>query len=396
MTLWSWTALDEQGNRLKGLSEESNKSLVVVRLREQNLFPVRIHRALFRTCLLRVMATRSKLYWSKASRKIGLMLEAGVPLLTVLEIMVDKENRVYRKRSWQKVYQSVRDGNELGLSMQAFHPPLGLHLEALIIAGERSGTLTNSFLEIAAQMEEEYFFEQKIKTALFYPILLFVIAVLVTYTLSVLVLPMYETLFSSLEAELPLITILIFNVGNYIPHGFAISVALAIGVVLFRGRNRKTKSANNFFYRIPGINQITRHQDVILFCSLLQRLLNAGMPLLQALDVMEGAVRRSDMKKLICDLVFEVREGKRLAPVFFVNSFFPSEAAKMIAVAEESGRLSEMLSHIARILRKELEDKLQKYTKMLEPLLVIGIAGIVGVVAVGILLPLFEMSMYIR
>ena len=102
------------------------------------------------------------------------------------------------------------------------------------------------------------------------------------------------------------------------------------------------------------------------------------------------------MKKLISDLRFEVSEGKRLAPIFRVNSFFPEEAAKMVGVAEESGRLSEMFGYMANMFRKELDQKVQQYTKLLEPLLVIGLAGIVGLVAVGILLPLLDMSTHIR
>lgn len=395
MTIWSWTALDEKGNNMTGTCQESSKSLVVERLRKQNLYPLRINKDFLRTWRLQLHAAKSKIYWSKASRKIGLMLEAGIPLVTVLQIMADKENNAYLKGGWKKVCQSVLDGNELGLSIKSFEPPLGIHLEGLLIAGERSGTLTKSFLEISAQLEEEYFFEQKIKTALFYPTLLMGIAVLIIYILSAVVLPMYETLFSGLDAELPTITTLIFNIGSVIPYALIIFLGLMFVYLLVKGKNQ-TMARLSYLYWLPGIGQIRKSQDIILFCSILQRMLDAGMPLVQALDLLEVVMRGEGMKKIISDLKFEVNEGKRLAPVFLRNSFFPAEAAKMIGVGEESGRLSEMLGHMARIFRKELEEKLQKYAKLLEPFLVIGIAGIVGVVAVGILLPLFEMSMHIR
>lgn len=396
MALWRWSAQDEQGNIKKGVWEESSKGIVVGRLREQKLYPLSIQKDYLRSLLFWFSATKSKLYWSRTSQKIGSMLEAGIPLLTVLEIISDKENDVQRKRGWQKVYEAVRGGNELGSSMKGINPSLGQHWQALIVVGERSGTLTRSFLEIATQLDEEYDFEQKIKAALFYPVLLLSIAIIVVYTLSVMVLPMYANLFSNLEAELPRITVLVFTIGSFIPYLLVAFFAL-IGVLLFlKGRKYQTKRKRSYLYWLPGIGQIKKYQEIILFCSVLERLLNAGMPLLQALNLLEEAVSGWDMKKLISDLRFEVNEGKRLAPVFLVNSFFPAEAAKMVGVAEESGRLSEMFGYMASMFRKELDQKLQQYTKLLEPLLVIGIAGIVGLVAVGVLLPLLEMSTHIR
>lgn len=396
MALWRWTAQDEQGNIKKGIWEENSKGIVVGRLREQKLYPLSIQKDYLRSLLFWFSATKSKLYWSRTSQKIGSMLEAGIPLLTVLEIISDKENDVHRKRGWQKVYEAVRSGNELGSSMKGINPSLGQHWQALIVVGERSGTLTRSFLEIATQLDEEYDFEQKIKAALFYPVLLLSIAIIIVYILSVMVLPMYANLFSNLEAELPRITVLVFTIGSFIPYLLVAFFAL-IGVLLFlKGRNYQTKKKISYLYWLPGIGQIKKYQGIILFCSVLERLLNAGMPLLQALNLLEEAVSGWDMKKLISDLRFEVNEGKRLAPVFLVNSFFPAEAAKMVGVAEESGRLSEMFGYMASMFRKELDQKLQQYTKLLEPLLVIGIAGIVGLVAVGVLLPLLEMSIHIR
>ncbi len=396
MALWRWTAQDELGNAKNGIWEESTKSLIVRRLREQKLYPLSIQKDYLRSWLFWFSSKKSKIFWSRTSQKIGSMLEAGIPLLTVLEIISDKENDVHRKNGWQKVYQSVRSGNELGSSMEGINPPLGQHWQALIIVGERSGTLSRSFLEIATQLSDEYDFEQKIKSSLFYPVLLLGIAIIVVYTLSVMVLPMYANLFISLDAELPLITVLVFTIGSFIPY-ILIAFFGLIGVLIFlKGRNYHSKSRISDLYWFPGISQIKRYQEIILFCSILERLLNAGMPLLQSLTLLEDAVRGRDIKKLISDLRFEVNEGKRLAPVFLVNNFFPAEAAKLVGIGEESGRLSEMFGYMASIFKKELEQRLQQYAKLLEPLLVIGIAGIVGLVAVGVLLPLMEMSTHIR
>lgn len=396
MTLWRWKALDEQGKSIKGIWEENSKESVVARLRKQKLFPISIHKDFLWSFLIRLSALDRKIYWSRAAHKIGSMLEAGIPLLTVLEIMADKERDRYRKRAWNLVLQDVREGNELSSSLQSFNPSLGPHLVALVTIGERSGTLTRSLLEISAQLEEEHNFGQKIKTALFYPSLLLVIAVAIIYFLSAFVLPMYVDLFDSLGAELPFITSLVFSIGTYIPYILVVFISIISTLIFYNIRYHYNNNRNrNYLSILPGIGRIKKYQDIILFCSLMQRLLDAGISLPQSLNLLDEAVKGKEIKKLINNLKFEVNEGRRLAPVFAL-SIFPAEAVRMVGVGEESGRLSEMLGYMARIFRTELEQKLQSWMNLLQPLLIIWIAGIIGVVAVGVLIPIFEMSMHIR
>ena len=395
MALWHWKALDEQGTALKGIWEENSKRSVVARLRDQKLFPVSIQKDILRSFLLKLNSNDRKIYWSRSARKLGSMLEAGIPLLTALEIMADKENDSYKKRAWNTVFQSVRQGNELGSSLKGFTPHLEPHLIALVSIGERSGTLTKSLLEISAQLEEEHNFGQKIKAALFYPSLLLGVAVIIVYFLSVFVLPMYVNLFDSLDAELPQITTILFSIGSYIPFILSLLGVIILACVLYNFGGSHNRQ-HSFIYLLPGIGRIKKYQEMILFCSLLQRLLEAGISLPQSLNLLAGAMSGKDMKKLVADLAHEVNEGRRLAPVFAFSGIFPAEAAKMIGIGEESGKLSEMLGYMTRLFRNDLEQKLQGWMNLLQPLLIIWIAGIVGVVAIGVLLPIFEMSMYIR
>lgn len=400
MTLWRWKALDEQGKILKGIWEEPDRKRVGQRLREQNCFPLHISKDLWRSLWSCFMSGKAKMYWSRTARKMGTMLAAGVPLLTVLDILADKERNASRKEKWHDVCQRVREGEDLAVSLKDFSPQPGQFAQAMIVTGEYSGNLADSFLEIADQLEEEYFFEQKIKTALFYPSILLIMVIIVIYTLSIIVLPLYQVLYNDLQAELPLITQTVFTVGSWIPQ---ISACLVLVTLFIAGGKRISFSSGRgnersefFLEYIPFISQLSRNKDLILFSALLARLLEAGYPLLQALTLLEGTVKGTKMRKIISELKFQVTEGNRLTPVFLLHSFFPVEAARMIETAEESGKLSEMLGNLARIYKHELEEKLQQFTKFLEPVLVIVMAGLVGIVAIAVLLPIFEISMHIR
>ena len=226
--MWKWKALDEKGNIHRGVWEESLASSGVAHLRRQKLYPVRLRRSILGSLGTKFNSQGGKLYWARTCRKIGTLLEAGIPLLTILDIIIEKESNLLRKNRWQRVNQKVLGGNDLSTSLEGFNPKPGLFLESMIKAGEKSGTLAECFLDVASQLEEEYFFEQKVKTALFYPLLLLIVALIVIYILSIIILPMYETLFQGLEAELPFVTKALFKVGASIPYLFGSVLLLFI------------------------------------------------------------------------------------------------------------------------------------------------------------------------
>lgn len=399
LMLWRWKALDEQGNILKGIWEERDRKRVAVRLREQNYFPLQISRDLCRSLCSGLMTGKAKMYWSRTARKMGTMLAAGVPLLTVLEIIADKEKNTSRKVKWYDVSKSVREGKDLAASLENFYPQPGQFAQAMIVTGEYSGKLADSFLEIADELEDEYLFEQKIKTALFYPLILFIMVLIVIYSLSIVVFPLYQVLYQDLQAELPFITRTVFTIGSFIPQLTAFIILI---ILLFAAEKQisfylsRPSAGSMFRESFPLVGQLSRNKELILFFALLARLLEAGYPLLQALILLEGTVKGTEMKKIIGELKCQVTEGRRLTPVFLKHSSFPLEAARMIETAEETGKLCEMLGNLARIYRYELEEKLRQFTKFLEPLLVIVLAGFVGLIAIAVLLPIFEVSMHIR
>jgi len=199
---------------------------------------------------------------------------------------------------------------------------------------------------------------------------------------------MYETLFQGLNAELPFVTQMLLKLGKGLPYlVFLVIIAVPLCATIGKGK---------ISWAFPGTKRIRRQRTWQQFCTLLARLLNAGIPLMESMILLGQIFREKEIARFIEEMRKAVQEGKRITSVLGDSKFFPLEAAKMLEVAEESGRLSEMFGYIAQMFKRELEEKLQQYPKVLEPLLVLGMAGLVGLIAVGMLLPIFDLSMHIQ
>ncbi len=388
MTLWRWKAVDELGKIHQGLIKSTEKNRVIARLRSRGLYLFRLRGVTLDTLWIWFNSRQALIYWARSARKIGTLLEAGIPLLTILNILEEKELNIFRKNEWQEVTLKVKDGNDLSFGLKGFIPAPGPFVESMIISGERSGTLAVSMIEVADQLEEDYFFNRKIKSTLFYPSLLLVVALVIVYTLSIVILPMYETLFQGLNAELPFVTQMLLKLGKGLPYlVFLVIIAVPLCATIGKGK---------ISWAFPGTKRIRRQRTWQQFCTLLARLLNAGIPLMESMILLGQIFREKEIARFIEEMRKAVQEGKRITSVLGDSKFFPLEAAKMLEVAEESGRLSEMFGYIAQMFKRELEEKLQQYPKVLEPLLVLGMAGLVGLIAVGMLLPIFDLSMHIQ
>lgn len=389
LVIWKWKAVDKNGIIRTGLRQDKTMEYVVAGLRGQNLYPLAIRPYALGMLRQRLLA-RSPAFWVRTVRKMQTLLQSGLPLLTVLEILNSKESNILIKTQWDKVHYDMTAGQDFSASLSGFVPEPGAFLSAMITAGENSGSLAECLSDAAEQLEQEYRFRQKITTALFYPALLLAGAVIVVYTLSRVILPVYADLFDGLGAELPFLTRLLFKGSGYIPYAVVIMATL---IILYRLKPKKSSAGRIFF---PGTRQIFRYRELMLFTGLFEKLLKTGYSVADTVKILEKTPISPELGQLVQDLKFAVNEGRRISPVFFLRPCFPLEAAKMLAIAEESGQVGEMFGHLVHMFKTELQERLERYSRTIEPVLVMGMAGLVGIVAVGVLMPVFEMSTHIR
>ncbi|MDP4125823.1 MAG: type II secretion system F family protein [Bacillota bacterium] len=389
-----WKAVDESGIIQHGSWIGEEISEVQARLRKEGYFPVAVRAT--RNWQSMFLPARSNIQWSQFARRLATLLEAGIPLLQALELMTFSEEKLtFEQEQWRNVKELVEAGSDLSEALSLLNSSPNTFVLSMIKAGEYTGTLGKVLNEIADELDQELVYHKKIKSALAYPLLLFIAVVVVLYVLSVWVLPMYEKLFTSMGAELPFLTRVIFAGGRLIPLLLwnTIGLSLCCLLVLKHGIPKRWKMGlDRLLGRIPFFGKVYRLRDLVQFSRILARLIDSGIPLLEALRLTAGTLRCQEMLELTNQLVNDVRQGKRMAPLLRSNRIFPREGAEMISIAEESGQLISMLQYVTKLFRQELDDQLNRLTRMLEPALILLLAGLIGLVASGVMLPIFDLS----
>ncbi|HWQ41036.1 MAG TPA: type II secretion system F family protein [Desulfosporosinus sp.] len=393
-----WKAVDVNGTIQHGTWVEDDISEVQTRLRNEGYFPLAIRTR--RNWQSIFLPSSMNFQWSHFTRRLATLLEAGIPLLQALEIMtLHEEKLTFQMEQWQSIKERVEEGNDLSEAMSLLKPSPTAFVLSMIKAGEYTGALGKVLSDVADELEQEHVYRKKIKAALSYPILLLVAVVVVLCVLSVWVLPMYEKLFIGMGAELPMLTQVIFDGGRMLPFFLWSMLGLVTGgllVLKLMDPGLWKKRLEHIPEKLPLIGKVYRLRDLVQFSQMLGRLLVAGIPLLEALRLTVGAVRGPEMLELINRLVLQVRQGKRMAPLLRASRVFPKEGAEMIAVAEEAGQLDRMLDYVTQMFRRELEDQLDQLMRMIGPALILALAGVIGLVAAGVMLPIFDLSSHLE
>ncbi|MDA8223420.1 type II secretion system F family protein [Desulfosporosinus sp.] len=394
-----WKAVDLNGKIRHGAWVGDEGTEVQTRLRKAGYFPVWVRATLnWKNVLL---PARANLKWSSFARRLATLLEAGIPILQALEMMTSpEEKRSFEQEQWKSVKERVESGSDLSEALALVNPSPNAFVLSMIKAGEYTGTVGKVLSEVADELDQEQVYQQKVKAALAYPMLLFSAVILVLYVLSVWVLPMYEKLFLSVGAtELPFLTRVIFAGSQKLPLFLGGVVGLVCGGVLvlkFTSPDHWKIRLDNLLGRAPLIGKVYRLRDLVQFSRMLARLLGAGIPLLEALRLTAGSLRSPEMLALTNRLVLNVRQGKRMAPLLRSSGIFPKEGAEMIGIAEEAGQLDQMLHYVTRIFRRELEEHLDRLMRMLGPALILALAGLISLVAGGVMLPVFDLSSHLE
>lgn len=393
-----WKAVDVQGTVKKGKWMGDNLSEVRTRLKNDGYLPVTIKP--YKNRFGAFVSFRSKVQWGHSARRLASLLEAGIPLLQALEIITPKRGKLsIEQKQWICVKDQVVMGYDLSEALNRLNPAPNSYVLSMIKAGEYSGSLGKTLNEVADELEQEEAFRQKMQTALAYPILLLIAVLVVLCVLSTSVLPMYERLFLSMGAELPILTKVIFIGGRKLPIVLESMVALLGGGLLclrlWKPKDWKKRLKNGMRY-LPFLGRIYRLSDLVQFTRVLGRLLATGIPLLEALRLTAGTLQSSEMIELTEQLIQSVRQGNRMANLLYASKVFPKEGAEMIAVAEETGQLDKMLSHVTRLIKRNLEYQLERFTHLLEPALILFLAGLIGLVAGGVMVPIFELSSHLE
>lgn len=394
--LFLWTGTDKRGVKVKGQSRGSNPSLIKADLRKQGIKPLKVRKqsTLFKKAEKRKILAKDL---SVFFRQLATMMAAGVPLVQSFEII----GRGHENAGMRDLILSIKGEVESGTALSdslAKHP---LHFDALVVslvnAGEQAGVLETLLDSIATYKEKTEALKAKIKKAMFYPMAVIVVAIIVTAILLIFVVPQFEDLFSNFGADLPAFTRMVVNMSEFMQEYWWIVVGILIGAgVSFKQAKKRSPAFNRgidrLILKLPIIGPIMHKAAVARFARTLGIMFSAGVPLVEALESVSGATGNvvfSDAVLLIRD---SVATGQQLQFAMAQTGLFPNMVEQMVAIGEESGSLDAMLSKVADFYEAEVDDAVDGLSSLLEPLIMSILGVLIGGLVVAMYLPIFKMG----
>lgn len=330
------------------------------------------------------------------TRQLATLVRAGIPLVESISALVDQTEKESMQKVLTALREDLREGTAFAKALEQ-HPKVfpALYIN-MVAAGEASGTLEAVLERLADFMEDQARLKGKITSALAYPVLMTIIAGALVGVLMVAVVPKVTSIFDHLGKELPWYTRLLIGVSGFLSSYWWLLILLIGGTIYGFQRWVATEEGrlkwDTFLLRIPLFGRLNLLVAVARFSRTLSTLLASGVPLLVAMDIVRNVLGNRLLEGVVREATSSIREGESIAEPLKRSGQFPPMVTHMIAIGEKSGQLEQMLENVSRAYESDVETKLQTMTSLLEPLVIVVMGGMVGFIAMAILMPLVQMN----
>ena len=335
------------------------------------------------------------------TRLLSSLLAAGVPLSRALVILTKEASSPAVSAKWKDVLDKVVDGMSLANAMAQSPETFPRIYVAMVEAGEAGGFLDVVLAQIAEFQSRQKELKAKVMAAMIYPCILFCLATVLVTALLVFFVPMLQKVFATLHGSLPLITQVVIGTSNFLrSYGIFIAIGMVVAILSLKtwfASEKGKRVWEGFILHVPMIGPLVAQFAMARFCRMLGTLLGAGVPLVQSLNVARRSIGNQILVDAVGQSIERVQQGGRLGQSLAdCKMLFPSSALEMISVAEESGKLDVELVRLAGVTEGDLNRNLQTTVSFAEPMLLFLIAGFIGTIFIGMLLPVLSMSQYIH
>ena len=400
MPVFSYKALNAEGSAEAGVIDADTPRDARTKLKSRRLHVTALESLVSAEKRVRVRAPwagkRARAELPMITRQFGTLLASGIPLMGTLNAVIEQAEERRLKAVLMDVRERVSQGVAFSDALGA-HPRLFSELYVnMVRAGEASGALDRVLFRLADYLHAARRLNSKIVAALTYPIIMLIIGTVVVVALMAFVVPKITDVLIKQKAALPLPTEILMAVSGLIRGYWWVGLAV-IGVVVFVfKRVRKTKPGrlwiDTMLLRIPVVGPLLRKSAVSRFALTFATLLESGLPVLECVAVVKRVVNNQLIANVLDDVQRKIAEGADIATPMKQSKVFPPVVGYMIAVGEESGRLEELLKRISQAYDEEIEIAAQRLTSLLEPIMIVVMALIVGFIVLSILLPILELG----
>lgn len=328
-------------------------------------------------------------------RQFSTLIKAGVTVVDATAVLALQTESKALKKALLDVEQEMREGNPLSDACSKHKKIFTPMFINLVKAGEVSGNLDETLDRLAEHFEKQHYTRQKIVSALSYPIAVGFIAIIVVIFLLVAVVPTFVSMFDDMGGELPGITKFVLSASGFMQSFWWLVVLMIFAIVFlitFFKRNNKTKYYFDYFLlKMPIFGNLLQKAALARMMRTLSSLFSSSVPILQAMSIVEKVVENEVLAKVIRESRDSLEKGRSMTEPMQSHWAFPPLVTQMIAIGEETGALDAMLSKIAEFYEKEVENGTDRLKSLIEPIMIVFLAGLVGTIVTSIMVPMFSM-----
>ncbi|MGH2689235.1 MAG: type II secretion system F family protein [Actinomycetota bacterium] len=395
---YTYQVRDRGGQLQTGSVEADSQAAAASRLRQQGLIPLAIEKKATKGVRREVKTPFGKKVKLKDlaifSRQFSTMIDSGLSLLRSLNILAEQTESKALASVIGAVRTDVEKGSALSQALAAHPKAFGRLYVAMVRAGETGGVLDTVLLKIAETLEKQVALKQKIKSAMTYPVVVFVMVILIVAAMLTFVVPMFEDMYAQLGGKLPVPTRVLLAVSDIFTKWLWVVILLTVaGAFGFRRYAASPKGRmvlDSLLLRAPVFGPLFHKVALSRFSRTLSVLMTSGVPILQALEIVSETVGNEVMSRAIVDVQKSVKEGESIAKPLSTHKIFPPMVVQMLAVGEETGALDVMLNKIGEFYDQEVEATVAALTSLIEPILIAFMGAAVGGMIVALYMPMFN------
>ncbi len=393
---YKYKAMTKGGQAIEGVFEANSESEVVAMIKGNSYLPLKVERDVGAEAQFEMFSPKvKKKDLAIFSRQFFTMIDAGLGIVKCLDIMVLQTENKTLKKALGTVTEDVQKGLTLSEGMNKHPRIFPSILVSMVEAGEVSGNLDAILERMATHFEKENKIENKIKSAMIYPAALMFVSISVVIFMLVFVMPTFTGMFAGSGVELPGPTRLLLGISDSLQNYWYLYFA-AIGLIAFgTGAYLRTEEGRTNFdslkLKLPVVKGTTAKVITSRFTRTLSTLMDSGIPLIKSMEVVSRVVNNKVIEERLMNSIEQIRKGVPLSRSVKDVGVFPPMVDSMIKIGEESGALDDILLKTADFYDEEVEVALTKLTTLLEPIMIVGMAVVIGFIVIAMYLPMFDM-----
>jgi type IV pilus assembly protein PilC len=390
--LYLWEGKDKVGRILKGEMRAGGEAVVQSALRRKGILPTKVKKQ-------RVSGGRkvTDKEISIFTRQLATMLKAGVPMLQCFDIVSRGSTNPAFSRMMNDIRADVETGSSLATAFRKFPQYFDALFCNLIAAGEQAGILDTLLERLAVYKEKTLALKGKIKSAMFYPVSIIVVAFVVTAVIMIFVIPSFKEIFTSFGAELPAPTVIVIAMSDFFVTYWYLIFGVTFGSLYFFFQAWKRSPKVQMFMdrallKAPVVGDLLMKGSVARWSRTLSTMFAAGVPLVEALDSVGGAAGNAVYTQATRGIQNEVSIGTSLGVAMQNSNVFPNMAIQMTSIGEESGALDDMLAKVADFYEREVDEAVDALSSLMEPLIMVVLGTLIGGIVIAMYLPIFKLG----